>query len=154
MRKLLIVSSSSRIVPEQTGKMLAVDRYDGVFFRVLRKALRDSRRRDIDVLILSPVYGLIKGNEQIEYHKPLMGKWGTLSLSEDEVTRMREKNLSFLESFIRRHEYSETYVNVGREYMKLIEGLEKFLTHRVTYAKGKGVGPKAADMKMWILGEK
>jgi len=146
-----MVSASTRMRNEPSN-LVALDRYDGVFFRVLRRALRDSGRRDIDVLVLSPVLGLIKGDEPLKLHEPLPGEWGTLCLDPRKANEAKARNLEFLRCFLKRRRYSEVYVNVGQQYMRLIEGFEKQFKCKIIRCKGEGPGPKAAHMKAWILG--
>lgn len=44
--------------------------------------------------------------------------------------------------------YEEIYVNIGQNYLKSIEGFEKFTDARITNATGV-LGKKAVHMKQW-----
>ena len=47
-------------------------------------------------------------------------------------------------------QYEEVFVNVGRQYMPALEGIEELLGCPVKHAQGKGPGPKASQMKAWL----
>ena len=49
--------------------------------------------------------------------------------------------------------YGEVFVNLGSAYRPLIEGFEDKVKLKIEYAKGPGLGPKAGEMKRWLLGE-
>jgi len=147
-KKLMIISASSRLIKEPTKPLPAIERYDGVYFRVLRKSLREGKLRNIDILVLSEKFGLVWASNKIPFHEPHPGAWGSLSLSKKDMNKLRKENLQKVKKIITR--YSEIYVNVGRKYFKLIEGFEKFTTCQITYAIGKGLGPKASHMKEWV----
>lgn len=130
--------------------MPAIERFDGVYFRLLRKYIREGNLRNADILIVSEKFGLIWAKDKIPYYE-VQGKIGALNLDNKTIEELRQKNLQKLKKIVNR--YSEIYVNVGREYLKLIEGFEKFTTSKVTYASGKGLGPKALHMKQWIMSQ-
>jgi hypothetical protein len=154
VRKLIIVSASSRILEEPKEPIPALERYDGIFLRILRKYLREGKLRDTDIIIVSREFGVIKSNDMIPYHEPYYGKFGEIGLDESKVRRLRDKNLNILKGLIAQGNYSEIYLNVGYEYKKLISGLENFAKCKITYASGSGFGPKGRHMKNWILSQK
>lgn len=64
-RRLLIMACSSRKSPA-FGLLPAIERYDGVAFRVVKRLLRIVQfPPDVDVMILSAKYGLIGQDEPI-----------------------------------------------------------------------------------------
>jgi len=149
-RKLIIITTSYRLNKENTEPIPAIERFDGVYFRLLRKHIREGRLRNVDILIVSEKFGLIWAKDKVPYYE-VHGKMGSLSLDKKTTEKIRKENLQKLKKIVNR--YSEIYVNVGREYLKLIEGFEKFTTSKVTYASGKGLGPKASHMKEWITSQ-
>ena len=60
MRKyLLIISCSDRKI-QTLGCLPAFELYDGSFYRILRKAIREGYfPNNLDILIISPKYGLL-----------------------------------------------------------------------------------------------
>jgi len=115
----------------------------------LKKYLREGKLRNTDILIVSKKFGLIWSDDRIAYYEPSPGSWGSLGLNKETVDRIRNENLHKLKKLVNR--YSEIYVNVGQEYMKLIEGFQDFAACKIIYATGKGLGPKALHMKQWII---
>jgi len=150
-RKLVIVSASSSIRKEPDEAIPAIERYNGIYFRVLRKYLPKRNLSNIDVLIVSEKLGLVWSDDKITYHVPHAGKWGSLSLDDVSIRKLRTENLEKLRKIVNR--YSEIYVNVGVKYLRLIEGFEKITTCKVTYATGRGLGPKAVHMKQWLISQ-
>lgn len=150
MKKLIIVAGSPRIRKEPANPIPAIQRFDGVFIRLVRKYSK--HLRDFDVLILSPVYGLIKAEQKIGFKEPIRGSWRDLDLSKDDISELRESSLSTLQKLLTRREYNEIYVNVGKSMLKVIEGFEKTVPQstKITYSQGPGIGPKMAHMKNWI----
>jgi hypothetical protein len=80
------------------------------------------------------------------------GEWNKLVLDTSDLTRLRESSLQTLGFTLNNKIYDEIFVNVGKELLKIIEGFEAMLpkTTRVTYARGRGIGPKMAHMRDWI----
>lgn len=150
MKNLIIISGSTRIIKDIPRPIPAIQRFDGVFIRLIRKYLK--KARDIDILILSPVYGLISGEEKIEYKEPIGENWRKLKFDSNAISRMRESNLRMLRKWLSKRNYAEIYINVGKNMLKLIEGFEQIVpqTTKVTYAQGSGIGPKMTHMKSWI----
>ena len=70
-RRLLLLSCSQRKIGSP-GPIIALRRYDGPTFRVLRKYLRARRDPHLNVFILSAKYGLIPADKRIgDYDKRL-----------------------------------------------------------------------------------
>jgi len=150
LKKLIIVSGSTRLLKEPADPIPAIQRFDGVFIRLVRKYHK--QLRDFDILILSPIYGLVKAEEKIGFIEPIQGSWRDLNLNENEISKLRESSLSTLQKLLKRKQYDEIYVNVGRSLLKTIEGFDKTVPQavKITYAEGPGIGPKMAHMKNWI----
>lgn len=149
-KKLILITTSYRLNKEIKEPIPAIERFDGVYFRILKKYIREGKLRNVDILIVSEKYGLIWAKDKVPYYD-IHGKMGSLSLSKKSIEKIRQQNLQKLKQIVNR--YSEIYVNVGREFLKLIRGFEKFTTCKVTYATGRGLGPKALHMKEWILSQ-
>jgi len=150
LKKLIIVSGSSRVLKEPSDPIPAVQRFDGVFIRLIRKYYK--QLRGFDILILSPVYGLIGAEEKIGFKEPIRGSWRGLILDKTDISRLRESSLPTLEKLLAKRQYDEIYVNVGRKLLRTIEGFEEIVprTIKITYSEGEGIGPKMTHMKEWI----
>ena len=74
--------------------LIAIERYDGVFFRVARKHLK--RVRDVDVVVMVDDLTLVDSNFLLHYVPPSGGVWGRQSFSKDIYEKARMKNEAFL----------------------------------------------------------
>ena len=150
LKKLIIVPSSIRMHKEPLEPIPALQRFNGIFIKMIRKY--NKRLRDCDVLILSPIYGLIDANRKIGFKEPIRGSWHKLKVNDIDIEKLRETSLSTLKKKLIKRQYDEIYVNLGRDMLKIIEGFDKIVpqTIRITYSKGRGVGPKLRHMKDWI----
>lgn len=145
-KRLIIVTTSIRV--NKTEELIpAIERFDGVFFRLLRKYIRKGMMKNTDVLILSEKDGLVRHDQKLPFRKPA-GKIGALTLDPKQVETARAKNLEMLKTTLKN--YSEIYINVGKQYLKLIEGFERYTKAKITYAKGR-YGEKARHMRDWII---
>jgi hypothetical protein len=150
MRKLLIISSSSRMLKEPKDPIPAIRRYDGILIRSIRNYV--NKLKNVDVLILSPVYGLISPEKEIPHHESIGGSWHKAQFPEDKIDTAKEANLLALKELLSKRKYDEIYINIGKTMLRLIEGFEQIVPKRtkITYAEGTGIGPKVAHMKNWM----
>jgi hypothetical protein len=141
---LLIVTCSQR---KRSDRELlpALERYDGVFFRILRKALREGHWSDtLDVLIISAKYGLLELDTVIENYDLRMTVTQAKQL-QPVVTPLLIKRVTALT-------YTEIFLNVGKTYYEAIEGWSTALPHDTTviHASG-GIGQRAQQMRHWLI---
>jgi hypothetical protein len=150
MKKLIIISGSMRLLKEPDEPIPAIQRFDGVFIRLVKKYYE--KLRTIDVCILSPIYGLVRAEEKINYKKPIDGKWYKFEISRDKISKLRASSLSTLKMLMNGQRYNEIYINVGKNMLKIIEDFEKIVPKniKIVYAQGRGIGPKMAHMKKWL----
>jgi len=146
----MIISGSSRMLKEPKDPIPAIERFDGIFMRTIRNYIH--RLKKVDILILSPVYGLISPEDKIPYHEPIGGNWHKADFPKDKIDDARKANLVAMRKALSKQKYDEIYVNVGRKMLKLMEGFEQLTpkTTKIIYAQGAGIGPKVAHMKNWI----
>jgi len=143
-RYLLIIGCSQRKRPD-LGLLPAIERYDGVNFQVLRKAWREGYwPENLDVLILSAKYGLLKPETKIEDY-------------DLKITRQRAAQLQPLVSLeladrVEAVYYDKIFINLGRDYVSALAGWEEALEQDTTvvYASG-GIGQRAAQMRQWLI---
>lgn len=142
-RYLLILSCSKRKRPDP-GLLPAIERYDGVNFRVLRKARREGYWPDhLDVLILSAKYGLLEWDKPIENYDSRMTQKRALELQSTVGTQ--------LSGYLSQTDYQEVFINLGRAYLIALASAQQELNiqEKVRYATG-GIGKKMAQMKSWL----
>ena len=135
---LIACSASKRQLP--VTPIPAIERYDGVFVRVLRKWLRHRKPMVApDVLIISSRFGLIEGTTPISNYDERM----TARRAEELAPTVR----SVLRTHLRQKNYRRTFVNVGRDYLATFAGVDE-LKH-ASWASG-GIGQRAQQMKRWL----
>jgi hypothetical protein len=135
---------------------LAIDRYDGVFARIVRKYVREGFIDQRDVLILSPTLGLIRANESIPPSVQSAGTsedWHQPRVNPTRLEELNQKALQLVRDVAKAVNYSEAFVNVGKNLYPLIAGIDNILLCEIVHAKGRGIGPKLVNMKAWILYE-
>jgi hypothetical protein len=143
LRSLLIVACSQRKRPDP-GLLPALERYDGVYFRVLRKARREGYwPANLDVLIVSAKYGLVELHTAIEYYD--------LRITPEQALRLKPSVVSILAKRVTSMTYAEVFLNVGKTYQVALEGWNVRLSDdtAVVYASG-GIGQRAGQMRQWL----
>ncbi len=143
-RKLLLIACSSRKRRDQ-GLLPALERYDGVNYRVIKKLMREGRfPKNVDVLILSAKYGLIDAKTPIPYYDRRMERV--------RAAELRDQVSQHLERALRQYPYTEIFVNLGKVYLDALgESGQSILGRRgVRYAEG-GIGRKMKEMRAWLL---
>jgi hypothetical protein len=135
---LLGCSDRKRLVK---GECPAIELYDGVNFRVLRKFLNQRGwPPGLCIKILSAKYGLIDATKQIERYDERLDR-----------QTARSKRQSVLNSLKRAGKFESVFINLGKDYLPAVDGIENLWKHRVTYATG-GIGLKMRRMKRWLAG--
>ncbi|MEK6258270.1 MAG: tRNA-guanine transglycosylase DpdA [Planctomycetota bacterium] len=134
---LLGCSERKRVVK---GKLPALDLYDGVNFRVLRTFLHERGwPPGLCIKILSAKYGLIDATDLIETYDQRLDKATACKM-----------NRRVLKSLARFGKPSSVFVNLGKDYLPAIEGIDPlFQKQRIVHAEG-GIGLKMAHMKRWL----
>lgn len=142
-RYLLIVACSQR-KRQDPGLLPAIDRYDGVKFRVLRKAKREGYwPQNLDLLILSAKYGLIHACARIASYEQRMTR--------DRASGLRTQVMETLQTYCRENVYRELYVDLGRDYRAAVVGLtELFEGSQVTCARGR-IGERLGQLRRWLV---
>ncbi len=142
-RYLLIVACSQR-KRSDPGLLPAIERYDGVNFRVLRKARREGYwPENLDVLILSAKYGLLKPDTLIEDYD--------LRMTRDHALALRSEVSTGLDAYLVQADYREVFINLGQSYLITLTQSKEIvhLIGKVHYATG-GIGERMSQMKMWL----
>jgi hypothetical protein len=122
------------------GKLPALDLYDGVNFRVLRAFLNERGwPPGLCIKVLSAKYGLIDATALIEIYDQRLKEAGAWQM-----------NRAAIKELARFGKPSSVFVNLGKEYLPAVNGINSLFPGKVTYAKG-GIGLKMARMKEWLL---
>lgn len=141
-RKLLIISCSSRKNKFETSQP-AWEVYDGVMFRTLKKLQRINKLPpDLDIIIISAQYGILKPSEEISYYDLKMTISRARELKEDVVLK--------LAPILQKKKYTTIILSVGRTYFASLQEINWPALTKVGYVPGK-VGEKLSLTKQWII---
>jgi len=145
-RLMLILGSSFR--RNRSGESLsAVERYDGLFFRVAKKYLGSVK--DVDVVVMVDDLTLVDGGSPLPYSQPEGKEWGKQTFSEALVRRAKIKNEGFLARKLGNGRYTEVFISMGKNYARALPDLTQYGVKVVFPASG-GPGPKAQALREWI----
>jgi hypothetical protein len=136
----LLLIGCSATKRDDKGLLPAIERYDGVNFKVLRKFLLENGwPAGLVIKILSAKYGLIDVTSLIEHYDERM--------TPDRALCHREGVTAVLESL---GPFQATFVNLGKDYLPALDGDGlSGLTRKLLSAKG-GIGMKMRAMKKWL----
>ena len=137
-KKYLLINSCSKNKKTLYG-VKAVDLYDGPAFKIIRRY----KPKNVDLLILSAKYGLIKGDDVIDYYDEKMTPSKAKTMSGD----IRDT----LQIVIEKFRYDEIFINLGKDYMLALKNTDDLLANlNVLYAQGP-IGMRLHQLKQWLL---
>ena len=142
-RYLLILGCSKRKRRLPSTPIPAIERYDGPFYRIIRKAFREhGELHNLDVMVLSAKYGLIDLNEKIATYDQHM----TLEMAKGIAGNL----YSSLANILKTNQYEEVMINLGKEYMMALNKSGDILENqKVRYGSG-GIGERMKQLKEWL----
>ena len=143
-RYLLILSCSQR-KRRNPGLIPAIERYDGVNFRVLRKARREGYwPENLDVLILSAKYGVVKPDTLSDDYD--------LPMTRNRALALQSEVSADLDAYVARVAICKVFINLGKTYLAALVRSKEIprLAGKIRYATG-GIGEKMSQMKQWLL---
>jgi len=145
-RKLLILGPSYRRKIDD-DLLPALERYDGIIYRVARKYLGDVK--DVDVAIMRDNLTLVDGSALVPYSKPEGENWRMKTIHREAVERAKMVNESYLRNRLRRRKYCEIFVSMGKGYAAALPELSQYEII-VRFPASGGLGPKAQALKKWF----
>lgn len=146
-KALLILGPSFR---RKSGpeRLTALERFDGLFFRVARKYLKTTKR--VDVAVMLDDLTLTNGSTLLPYIEPEGTKWGGKLILKTMVKNAVEKNQDYLVNKLKGNKYIEVFVAMGKQYAAALPDLTAFEVKVIFPASG-GPGPKAQALKEWLI---
>ncbi len=141
--RLLIISCSNK-KDDSKNKLPAIKRYTGAYYKVLNKLMRENKfPEDVELLIISAKYGLLKPNELIDYYD--------LKMTYEQAKLLNKRIISKLKIYLKNKCFDEIFINLGKEYMASISGFQELIHPRtkVIIAKGR-IGERMKQMKEWL----
>jgi len=145
-KRLLILGPSFRRRKDD-GLLPALERYDGIFFRITRKYLGNAK--DVDVLVMIDDLTLVEGNAPLAYSAPKGNEWGKQEFSEEMIEKAKAKNEKFLREKLKNRKYLEVFLAMGKQYANALPDLKQFNV-KVVFPTYGGPGPKAQALKKWL----
>ena len=146
MAKLLILGPSYRRNPSPEP-LPAIERYDGLFYRIVRKYMDKLKEEDIDVIIITEDLDVITPETELPYKPPIGESWKSLPPVRRDPKKVKMLRTQILK-FVRKRRYEEIFIALNKRYRALLPDLTAY-TDKVI-ASFKGIGPKAQALKQWL----
>ncbi|MCS6923799.1 MAG: hypothetical protein NZM10_05415 [Fimbriimonadales bacterium] len=144
-RRLLLIACSARKRVD-AGLLPAMERYDGIFYRVVRRWQQHASpelRRRTDILILSAEFGLLEASTPIPYYDRKMDSARARFLQPRVVDALRKRMVG--------GGYGEIFLAVGRLYRNALEPLESWVPPEATLLSvSGGIGKQAQQLRDWL----
>lgn len=138
INRYLLINSCSKSKKKLYG-VRAIDLYNGPSFKIIRKY----KPENVDVLILSAKYGLIRGDDIIDYYDEKM--------TPSKAETISEAIRNVLQTIIEESEYDEMFVNLGKDYILALKNIDVLSANlNVLYAQGP-IGMRLHQLKQWLL---
>jgi hypothetical protein len=147
-KRLLLILGPSFRRNKRSEPLPALERYDGLFFRVARKYLGNAK--DVDVIVMKDDLTLVDGTAPLTYEPPRGDRWMIHPLSDDEIKAGKIKNEAFLKRKLLGGKYLEVFFAMGKKYAEALPDLSKFNV-KVVFPTSGGPGPKAKALKEWLV---
>lgn len=139
----LLVQSCSATKNQVSKPTPAIEVYDGYFFRIIKKAMREGKfRSDIDLCILSAEHGVLDAKDEITTYDRRMTAERAAELCEPVSNELRSR--------LEIGDYETVILNVGNVYKKAITGLSEDKNIHVKSLEGDGIGFKGRQLKSLI----
>ena len=136
MRRLLIVSCSK--TKRKLKNAPAMEVYDGPVYKILRKNLK----QNIDILIISAKYGLIKQDQLISYYD--------LQMTDEIAESFRNELTATLSKIINNNSYEEIFIELGKTYQRSIDFKKlEFNNQNLIFDNGT-IGMRLHNLKKWL----
>ncbi len=137
--RLLIVGCSKAKSPDP-GLLPARSRYQGTFWKVIRRALREHPTLDqeLDILVISAEFGAIDDHHLIPWYERRM--------SHERASALREQIVATINTRIRQSKYDNILICLGADYRPALVG-----AHLANaYVTTGGIGEQAHQLKQWL----
>ena len=145
-RRLLILGPSFRR-RKDNGYLPALERYDGIFFRIARKYLSDAK--DVDVVVMKDDLTLVESDSPLAYTAPIGNEWGRYVLPDEIIEMAKVKNERFLRKKLKNKRYLEIFLAMGKRHASALPDFRKFNV-KVIFPSYKGPGTKARALMKWL----
>jgi hypothetical protein len=136
----LLVVGCSKTKSAAPGPLPARERYNGMFWKVIRRALREcsALEQDLDIIVISAAFGAI------ESHLPI--PWYERRMTRDRAGEAREQVVALLNDHLMRQAYDDILICLGATYRLAIAGASLESAQRTAGSIGK----QAQQLKWWL----
>jgi len=139
----LLVQSCSATKNHVTEPTRAIKVYDGYFFRIIKKAMREGAfRSDIELRILSAEHGILCADDEITNYDRRM--------TPSRASELREYVTEDLRHCISNGDYETAIMNMGSVYTQAFGDISNQNNVDITYIKGDGIGTKGRQLKRMV----
>ena len=112
--------------------------YDGPVYKILRKNLK----QNLDILIISAKYGLIKQDQLISYYD--------LQMTDEIAESFRNELTATLSKIINNNSYEEIFIELGKTYQRSIDFKKlEFNNQNLIFDNGT-IGMRLHNLKKWL----
>ena len=146
MAKLLILGPSYRRNPSPEP-LPAIERYDGQFYRIVRKYMDELREKDVDVIIITEDLDVVTPEMKLPYKPPTGDQWKVFQPSVKDSEKVRKLQEQILE-VVKSKRYDEIFIALNRYYRQLLPDLTPYANKVIAYSKG--FGKKMRYLKEWL----
>lgn len=142
----LLVQSCSATKQDVENPVEALDLYDGYFFRIIKKAERTGRfQPGLDILIISAKHGVVEPSDEIGYYDQRMDTELAEELNTDVVAAIADR--------VEENKYQKVWINLGKDYLPAVDGIEATIDVPVDYIEGCGIGMKGKRLKHLVTSD-
>jgi len=148
MAKLLILGPSYKRNPSPEP-LPAIERYDGLFYRIVRRNMDKAKKKGIDIIIITEDLELAAPETKLPYKPPVGNKWKTLPPTAKDPEKIEKLRNQILE-IVKSKRYDEIFIALNKHYQQLLPDLTPYTKKIIS--DFEGLGPKAKSLKEWLSG--
>ena len=142
-KKYLLILSCSK-TKKNIDRAPAIELYDGMYYRVLRKNFNLKDNNNLDILILSGKYGLINSNDIIDYYDEVMTPKRAKELQNQVITKLKQE--------LKNNNYDEIFITMGKTYELALGDEGKEILKKQGAIIGNGmIGERLSQLKNWLI---
>ncbi len=139
----LLVQSCSATKNQVTKPTPAIEVYDGYFFKIIKKAIREEDfRSDLDLCILSAEHGILDPEDEIITYDRRMTAERAAELCVPVTNELRFR--------LKTNNYETIILNLGNVYKMAVDDLYENENLHVKAIEGDGIGFKGRQLKSLI----
>jgi hypothetical protein len=127
-----------------SGLLPALERYDGVAYRIVKKLQRHGQYpEDVDLLVLSAKYGVINHDRPIPHYDLRMTRGRALELA--------DASRDFLIRLLKGRSYGEVFISAGKDYLLALEPFDAWCGSVSVRVNKGSIGIQLKGLKRWLL---